>query len=44
VSFSAYKLEDQVWLPGKLVARNQDHTVKLAISDWTLQPEAIRLD
>ncbi len=38
VNFSGYKLEDQVWLPGKLVARKQDQTVKLAISDWSLQP------
>lgn len=35
VSFSHYKLEDQLWLPGKLVARNEDHSVKLVISDWT---------
>ncbi len=44
VSFSGYKLEEQVWLPGKLVARNQDHTVKLAISDWNLQPDTPRPD
>ena len=44
VSFSGYKLEDQVWLPGKLVARNQDQTVKLAISDWSLQPASARPD
>lgn len=38
VSFSGYKLEDQVWLPGKLVARKQDQSVKLAISDWSFRP------
>jgi len=44
VTFSGYKLKDQVWLPGKLVARNQQHTVKLAISDWTLQPGTSNTD
>jgi len=44
VNFSNYKLEDQVWLPGKLVARKKDHTVKLAISDWSLQPGTPRPD
>ncbi len=44
VSFSNYKLSEQVWLPGKLVARNGDHTVKLAISTWTLGEGAPPLD
>lgn len=44
VKFTGYKLEDQVWLPGKLVARKQDQTVKLAISDWSLQPGTARPD
>ncbi len=44
VNFSGYRLEDQVWLPGKLVARKKDQTVKLAISDWSLQPGTARPD
>jgi len=44
VNFSSYKLKDQVWLPSKLVARKQDQTVKLAISDWSLQPGLAGLD
>lgn len=44
VSFSHYKLEDQLWLPGKLVARNGDHSVKLAISDWTMVRGVVPLD
>lgn len=36
VDFSGYKQTGSVWLPGKLVARNKDHSVKLAISLWTL--------
>ena len=36
VDFSAYQQTDSVWLPGKLVARNKDHSVKLAVKHWTL--------
>lgn len=40
VDFSAYKQTDSVWLPGKLVARNKDHSVKLAVRHWTLNQGA----
>jgi outer membrane lipoprotein LolB len=38
VIFSGYSQTGETWLPGKLVARNKQHSVKLAISDWALQP------
>ncbi|HET6566131.1 MAG TPA: lipoprotein insertase outer membrane protein LolB [Xanthomonadales bacterium] len=44
VEFSNYRLEKDVWLPGKLVARNQQNSVKLAISEWTLAQEAAAFD
>jgi outer membrane lipoprotein LolB len=44
VSFSNYKFEDQVWLPGKLVARNEEHSVKLAISKWSLTQAEAAID
>jgi outer membrane lipoprotein LolB len=44
VTFSGYELVDEVWLPGKLVARNKDHSVKLAIKEWTLEQEAQKID
>lgn len=44
VDFSGYRLEQDVWLPGKLVARNQQHSVKLAISNWTLADEVPTFD
>jgi outer membrane lipoprotein LolB len=36
VTFSNYKQAGETWLPGKLVARNKEHSVKLAISEWFL--------
>lgn len=44
VSFSNYKFEQQVWVPGKLVARNEEHSVKLAISKWSFAQAAAPLD
>lgn len=44
VDFSGYRLQQDVWLPGKLVARNQQNSVKLVISNWTLVNEAAKLD
>jgi outer membrane lipoprotein LolB len=44
VHFSNYKLEEQVWLPGKLVARNEQHSVKLAISSWSLSQGSVPFD
>lgn len=44
VNFSGYRLQQDIWLPGKLVARNQQHSVKLAISTWTLAREAATFD
>jgi len=44
VSCSNYKFEEQVWLPGKLVARSEEHSVKLAISKWSLVQGAASLD
>jgi outer membrane lipoprotein LolB len=44
VNFSGYRLQQDIWLPGKLVARNQQHSVKLAISTWTLAQEAATFD
>jgi outer membrane lipoprotein LolB len=39
VTFSNYRQAGETWLPGKLVARNKENSVKLAISDWSLQPD-----
>ncbi len=44
VDFSAYRQQQQVWLPGKLVARNRENTVKLVISDWMVSPLVSALD
>lgn len=44
VDFSAYRQQQQVWLPGKLVARNRENTVKLVISDWMVTPLVSVLD
>jgi outer membrane lipoprotein LolB len=44
VNFSGYRQEQDAWLPGKLVARKQQHSVKLAISEWTLEGEAATFD
>ena len=44
VNFSGYRLQQDIWLPGKLVARNKQHSVKLAISTWTLAQEAATFD
>ena len=44
VTFSSYRLEQDIWLPGKLVARNQQNSVKLAISEWKLALEAATFD
>jgi outer membrane lipoprotein LolB len=40
VDFSGYRLQQDIWLPGKVVARHQQHSVKLAISSWTLAQAA----
>jgi outer membrane lipoprotein LolB len=44
VDFSAYREQQQVWLPGKLVARNRENTIKLVISDWAVAPQVSALD
>lgn len=44
VDFSGYREQQQLWLPGRLVARNGENTVKLVISEWTVSPGAARLD
>lgn len=39
IEFSRYREQSGVLLPGKLVARQNDKTVKLAIREWTLDRE-----
>lgn len=44
VDFSAYRQQQQLWLPGKLVARNRENSVKLVISEWSVSPQVAALD